>query len=149
FAQVSRAKTLCDLARAGVSAKRLRQRLQQLRKWMPELDDSQLAVIERDGEMLVRLKDGQLAEPTGQLQFDFDEATSSLVIEAQSKNMTGDDWFDRAREHEANGRLSEAAQAYREALLQDGPHPDVCFNLANVLYASGQKQQAAERYHQA
>src|SRR5437867_522053 len=52
FQQVSRAKTLGDLARAGVSAKRLRQSLQQLRKWMPELDDSQLAVIERDGEML-------------------------------------------------------------------------------------------------
>ena len=41
------------------------------------------------------------------------------------------------------------AHAYREALLQDGPHPDVCFNLANVLYGLGQKQQAAERYHQA
>jgi tetratricopeptide (TPR) repeat protein len=149
FQQVSRAKTLCDLARAGVSAKRLRQSLQQLRKWMPGIGDSQLAIIERDGEMLVRLEDGQLAEPTGQLQFDFEEVVPSPAVHVQPKAMSGDEWFDLAREHESNGRFSEAAQAYREALLHDGPHPDVCFNLANVLYALGQKQQAAERYRQA
>jgi tetratricopeptide (TPR) repeat protein len=149
FQKVSRAKNLCDLARAGVSSRRLRHSLEQLRKWISGSLDSQLAVIERDGEMLVRLEDGQLAEPTGQLHFDFDEAPSSPVIKAQPITMTGDDWFDMAREHEAHGRLSGAAQAYREALLHDGPHPDVCFNLANVLYALGQKQQAAERYHQA
>jgi tetratricopeptide (TPR) repeat protein len=149
FQQVSRAKTLCDLAQAGVSAKRLRQSLEQLQKWMPSVGDSQLAVIEHDGEMLVRLEDGQLAEPTGQLHFDFEEAASAVAAEVQAKKMTGDDWFDLAREHENSGRLSDAAQAYREALLQDGPQPDVCFNLANVLYGLGQKQQAAERYHQA
>src|SRR5262249_43545212 len=75
YQQVTRAKTLSDLAQAGVSAKRLRKSLEQLRKWMPGLADplSQLSVIERDGEMLVRLQDGHLVEPTGQLQFDFED----------------------------------------------------------------------------
>jgi tetratricopeptide (TPR) repeat protein len=147
FQQVSRAKTLSNLARTGVSTKRLRHSLEQLRKWMPGLVDSHLAVIERDGELLVRLEDGQLAEPTGQLQFSFEEVAPCLVD--VEKEMTEDDCFDLAREHEASGRLSQATQAYREALLQNGPHPDVCFNLGNVLYALGQKQQAAERYYQA
>jgi tetratricopeptide (TPR) repeat protein len=151
FQQVTCAKTLSDLAQAGVSTKRLRQSLEQLRKWMPRMADplGQLTVIERDGEMLVRLEDGQLAEPTGQLHFDFEESKPSISVEMTPLKRTGDEWFDLARAHEANGRLSEAAQAYREAILADGPHPDVCFNLANVLYALDQKEQAAERYHQA
>src|SRR5207249_10378154 len=90
FQQVSRAKTLCDLTQAGVSAKRLRQSLERLRKWMPGIGDSQLAVIERDGEMLVRLEDGQLAEPTGQLHFDFDEAAPAVAAEMQPKKKTAD-----------------------------------------------------------
>src|ERR1700745_2864384 len=89
FQQVSRAKTLCDLARAGVSAKRLRQSLEQLRKWMPAIGDSQLAVIERDGEMLVRLEDGQLAEPTGQLHFDFEEAAPAQIVAGASNQRIG------------------------------------------------------------
>ena len=154
FQQVTGAKTLCDLAQAGVSTKRLRQSLEQLRNWMPRLDDplGQLAVIERDGEMLVRLEGGQLAEPTGQLHFDFEDSQSSLApLTTHHSPLTtsGDEWFDLAQVHEANGRLPEAAQAYRETLLVGGPHPDVCFNLANVLYALGQKEQATERYYQA
>jgi hypothetical protein len=46
FQQVTRAKTLCDLAQAGVSLKTLRRSLEQLKKWMPNVGDpdSQLAV---------------------------------------------------------------------------------------------------------
>src|SRR5262249_46051 len=106
-------------------------------------------VIERQGEILVRLEDGQLAEPTGQLHFDFEEEISSVAVEMTPPARTGDQWFDLAREHESNSRLPQAADAYREALLLDGPHPDVCFNLANVLYAMDQKEQAIERYYQA
>ena len=151
FQQVTRAKTLCDLAQAGVSAKRLHRSLEQLKKWMPQIGDplAQLAVIERQGEILVRLEDGQLAEPTGQLHFDFEEEISSVAVEMTPPARTGDQWFDLARAHEANGRLPQAADAYREALLLDGPHPDVCFNLANVLYALDQREQAVERYYQA
>jgi tetratricopeptide (TPR) repeat protein len=164
YQQVTRAKTLSDLAQSGVSAKRLRQSLEQLRKWMPGFDDplSQLAVIERDGKMLVRLQDGQLAEPTGQLHFDFEEdppsiaasvrdqkSESDLCLLTSVQERTADEWFDLAQEHETCGRLPEAVHAYRQALLRDGPHPDICFNLGNVLYAFGQKEQAAERYYQA
>src|SRR5713226_8076832 len=115
FQQVTCAKTLCDLAQAGVSTKRLRQSLEQLRKWIPLLDDplGQLAVIERDGEMLVRLKGGQLAEPTGQLHFDFEESKPSISVEIEPPQRTEEEWFDLARVQEADGRLPEAAQAYR------------------------------------
>ncbi len=150
FQQVTRAKTLCDLAQAGVTPKRLRQSLEQLRKWMPNLGDpfSQLAVIEHDGDILVRLEEGQLMEPTGQMQFDFTEVRASIAGEAEPRKLTADEWFVLGCEHENAGRLDEAAQVYREALLQGGTNPDICYNLANVLFALGQKEQAAERFHQ-
>jgi tetratricopeptide (TPR) repeat protein len=151
FQQVTRAKTLCDLAQAGVSLKRLRRNLERLRKWLPNLGDplAQLAVMEQNGDMLVRLEDGQLAEPTGQLHFDFAEAPPSIAKRASVEDRTGDEWFELARECERSGRLQEAADAYRQSLLLDRPHPDVCYNLANVLYALDQKPAAVERYHQA
>jgi tetratricopeptide (TPR) repeat protein len=151
FQQVTRAKTLCDLAQAGISAQRLRRSLEQLKKWMPQLGDplAQLAVIERQGDILVRLEDGQLAGTTGQLHFDFEEKVSSIAVEMTPPARTGDQWFNLARDHDLNGRVRQAAEAYRVALLLDGLHPDVCFNLANVFYAMNQKEQAVERYYQA
>jgi tetratricopeptide (TPR) repeat protein len=185
FRQVTGAKTLCDLAQAGVTPQRIRRSLKQLRSWMPDLEKpfTQLAVIERDGAMLVRLEEGQLAEPTGQLQFDFAEDqqpplcispnfragepasdssrpstnacgfTNSRKREiqrgaAKPLQRTAIEWFTLGCEHEDAGRLDDAAQAYREALLQGGPDAGTLFNLANVLYALGQKEQAVERFRQ-
>jgi tetratricopeptide (TPR) repeat protein len=161
FRQVTGAKTLCDLARAGVTPRRIRCSLEQLRSWMPDLEQplTQLAVIERDGAMLVRLEEGQLVEPTGQLQFDFAEDQPPLCISPQPRGeiqrgaaepvqRTAGEWFTLGCEHEDAGCLEEAAQAYREALLQGGPDADICFNLANVLCALGQKEQAVERFRQ-
>jgi tetratricopeptide (TPR) repeat protein len=48
------------------------------------------------------------------------------------------------------GGVGEAAElAYRQALLEDGPDPESCFNLGNVLFALGRHEQAVERYRQA
>jgi tetratricopeptide (TPR) repeat protein len=180
FQQVTGAKTLWDLARAGVTPQRIRRSLEQLRIWMPSVDQplSQLAIIERDGAMLVRLEEGQLAEPAGQLQFDFaeDDETARtedketrrqgdretrtpsksgpcslspcLQVSLSSEQGTADEWFALGCEQEDAGQLSEAAQAYRQALLTGGPDAIISYNLANVLYALGQKEPAAERFHQ-
>src|SRR6185436_16910603 len=74
FRQASAAKTLCDLARSGVTLARLRRSLEQLRAWLPEAAEPlhQLSLLE-DGQFLVRLEDGELAEPDGQLRIDFDQ----------------------------------------------------------------------------
>ena len=78
FAQVASAKTLGELIRDGVSPARLRTSLSALESWFPGAKQSlaQLRILERSGELLVRLHDGSLADARGQLQIDFEEHAS-------------------------------------------------------------------------
>ena len=57
-------------------------------------------------------------------------------------------WFHLGCEYEEDGFLPEAANAYRQALQAGGPDADVVFNLANVQYALGEKEEASERFRQ-
>jgi tetratricopeptide (TPR) repeat protein len=151
FQQVTAVKTLWDLTRAGVTPGQIRRSLEQLHHWLPDVAEplAKLAVIERGGRLLFRLDEGQLAEPTGQLQLDFgDEPVPSRAV-IESGPRSADDWWELGCDLESRGRLEEAAQAYRQALLAGGPDARLCFNLGNVLYALGQKGQAAERFRQA
>ncbi len=72
FRQVSAAKLLWDLSQSGVATSQLRRSLQQLRCWMPDVENplEQLTVLERNGRLLIRLEKG-LAETDGQFHFDF------------------------------------------------------------------------------
>lgn len=151
FQQVSGAKTLSDLAKAGVSPERIRKSLGQLCKWLGNVEQplAQLAALEQSGQLLVRLEEGQLAESTGQLHFDFASQERPVLAEASRGPSTAEEWFALGCEHDQAERLTEAADCYRQALLIGGPDADVCFNLANVLHALGRKEQAAERYRQA
>jgi len=150
FQQVRWAKTLCDFAQAGVAPGRIRRSLEQLKNWMPDVDRplAQLAVLEKDGQLVVRLREGLLAEPTGQGLFDFSEEPAAATVQVASGPQTAEQWFQAGCEHEQAGRLAEAARAYRQVLRAGRRDPDACFNLANVLYALGQKEQAAERFRQ-
>lgn len=178
FRQASAARTLCDLVRAGVSLKRMRKSLERLRDWMPEADVplQQLAVLERDGQILVRLADGDLAAPDGQLHLDFEHATAPTAGEAAddtemdegsrlrigvgasaggagtatlASRRSAPEWFDLAVEQHAAGFLEEAVASYREALLAGGPDARTCFDLGGALAALGRRPEATERYRQA
>jgi DNA-binding transcriptional MerR regulator len=151
FRQVSWAKTLRKFDSAGVNPARIRRSLEQLRQWLPDVDQplAQLAILESEGRLLVRLGGGQLAEPTGQGLFDFaDEgAPSTLSVGVQPR--TAEAYFQRGCDLEQAGRLTEAAQAYRLALVFGGASAVICFNLGNVLYARGEKEEALKRLKQA
>ena len=149
YRQVTGAKTLCELTRAGVGTEAIRRSLEQLRSWYPGVEEplAQLAVLEANGKLLIRVDD-DLVEPSGQRHFDFAEPPEQINLKIQHGPVTVDEWFDLACEHEDAGRLAEAEQAYRQALLLGGPDRDIGFNLANVLYALGHKQRAAERFYQ-
>jgi tetratricopeptide (TPR) repeat protein len=151
FRQVSWAKTLCRFDSAGVSPERIRRSLEQLRQWLPDVDQplAQLAVLESEGRLLVRLGGGQLAEATGQGLFDFAEESPTPTLSVGAQPRTSEAYFVRGCELEQAGRLAEAAQAYRLALVFGGPSALSCFNLGNVLYARGQKDEALQRYTQA
>jgi tetratricopeptide (TPR) repeat protein len=151
YAQVVSAKTLTELTHAGVKSEAIRRSLEQLRRWLPEVDEplAQLSVLDRNGELLVR-HDDALVEPGGQMVFDFDGQQLepfSLTIPQNPKS--AQEWFELACQHEDEGRLPQAAESYRQALLAGGPDRDASFNLANVLYALDYKPQAIERYYQA
>src|ERR1700756_4714396 len=75
FRQITAVKTLAKLTQGGVKVARLRRCLDQLRAWFPDVEDplARLALLEQEtGHVLIRLEDGQLAEPSGQQHFDFE-----------------------------------------------------------------------------
>lgn len=149
YSQAAGARTLCQLSQAGVKPARIRQSLQQLSQWLGNVEQplNQLAALENSGELLVRLEDG-LAEPTGQRHFDFAEPTPQATVSIPEDTGTAEEWFEKGCEREDAGHLTEAAEAYRHALLLGGLDRDSCFNLANVLHRLGQEEQAAERFYQ-
>lgn len=146
FQQVSSAKTLCDLARAGIKTERIRRSLEQLKAALRDIDKplEQLAFLERNGDLVVRLEEG-LVEPSGQLLLEFDQESAVVSIEPVSAAQ----WFQRGNQHEEEGSLEDALHAYRQALLVGGPVADTVFNLANVLYELNRKEEAGERFRQA
>ncbi len=107
----------------------------------------QLAALENNGDLLVRLEDG-LAEPTGQRHFDFADPIEQSMVSRVERPATADEWFERARKHEDARRMEEAVDAYREALIAGGADATTCFNLANALAALGKRKQAIEQYYQ-
>src|SRR4029077_7712501 len=120
---------------------RVRRSLERLKTWLPSMDQSldQLSLLEKKGQLLIRMEAG-LVEPSGQLHFEFDEGHE--IIQAEP---TGpEECFESGCQLEEEGLLAEAADAYRRALRLGGPDPVVSFNLANVLYALGHKEEASE-----
>jgi len=156
FHQVAAARMLCRLTGAGVTAGRIRKSLLALKAWSPGVERSlwQLSLLERQGRILVRLENGQLAEPSGQLLFDFmaeeePQEPERPPLRVDLNPRTAEGWFELALRREDEGELEEAAEAYRRALLLAGPQAELCFNLANVLYELDRKDQAVERFYQA
>ncbi len=146
FRQVTSAKRLYELTTAGVPVARLRASLQTLRRWLPDCDEplAQLARLEHPGRLLVRLHAGQLAEPHGQLHFDFDTPAAAPLLPLA--RATAETLFEQALDHELQGQMPEAVCAYRAALALAPRDPVLHFNLANVLYAAGQPAAAAEHF---
>lgn len=155
FRQVTAARTLTNLARCGVSVRRMRRSLLSLRQWLPDADLplEQLAVIEQDGRLMVRLAEGELAEPDGQLQLDFETGPAPLKMPfLQSAHTaapkTAAQWYQQGVEQDANGYRAEAVDSYRRALKAGGPDARTSFNLANALRELGLRREAVERYEQ-
>lgn len=149
FQQVSWAKTLSNLTTAGVKPERIRQSLRQLKGWLTTGDPAaQLGLLELNGRLMVRLQNGQLAETHGQPLLDFGEQTENKIIQTSSPAKSAQDWFTTGLALEEQEKYAEASDAYLQSLITGGPDAVTCFNLANVHHKLGQKERAAERYHQ-
>ena len=145
FQQVASLKSLWEMSKAGVGQQQLKKSFQQLARWMPNLGQAPLSLLEDGGNILVRLDQG-LADPSGQLQFDFQDAEEGILRKPRETEPTSDEWHRQGIEFENNGDRKHAAAAYRRALLAGPANPETTFNLGNVLYADGQVGAAAERF---
>jgi len=146
FHQVAAAKTLSRLARNGVAPRDIRRSLERISGWLPDADRCLAQLEALEGTLLVRIADGRLAEPSGQLRIEFREEEPATL----SRRLVGtEDWFARGVHAEGEGRLEEAVRAYEKALSIEGPGPEICFNLGNALYALGRKSEAAARFREA
>jgi len=153
FCQVAGAKSLSELLRSGISTSRLRQSLRQLRSWLVDVEQplAQLTVLSSGRTLAVRLEGGQLAEPSGQLLFDFgSEPAESFPMSVPwvEESLGIEDWLREAASAEERENWPRAVHAYRQALLAGGPSAEICFNLAGALYAQGHYGRAGERYRQ-
>jgi tetratricopeptide (TPR) repeat protein len=167
FRQASRVRTLCDLTAAGVGVATLRRSLKQLQAWLPRGEGKQdefadplakLAVLERNGPLLVRLESGALAEVDGQMHLSFEppgdrEHDPTQPLQMPQFRLTvgpqsAADWHEQAVAQERAGLLGEAEASYRKALQVGGPDPQICFDLAHLLATTNRGEAAAERYQQ-
>jgi tetratricopeptide (TPR) repeat protein len=97
----------------------------------------------------VRLQDGRVAEPTGQLRFDFMHSEDAVALLSIHDGWTAEDWFAKAVEFEDLDQPAEAAIAYRKAIELEPNDPVIHFNLANSLYGCGDQRGAIESFQAA
>ena len=148
YQQVTTAKMLCELVAEGLPLARIRQGLQQVQAWLPGMESPlcQLSILEESGRLLVRLDDGRLAEPTGQLRLDFDAGPEDRALAMEGPAKSTDEWFQEAVECENQGDYCGATRAYQRAIEWEPDDPILHFNLGNVLYAAQQLNHAEREF---
>jgi len=118
-----------------------------------------------EGRQLLLRQGAGFIEPGGQMRFDFDafeESSESAVTDADGATLSIEQYLaepsvppakeevlDMAAQFEDDGRLEDAAEMYRVALSASGPAPEICFQLAELLYRMGDLAGARERYYMA
>ncbi|MHC4400021.1 MAG: MerR family transcriptional regulator [Planctomycetota bacterium] len=168
FQEVATARRLAELLAAGVSPRAIEKKLEALTRYLPDVARplAQLSVIIEGKEILLRQGSG-LIEPGGQLRFDFEAAdldegsagrpdeppggTATIALPDRDSRAeepaTLEQMCQMAAELEDHGQLGEAVDAYRAALAAAGPMPEICFEVAELLYRLGDLNGARERYY--
>lgn len=158
FGQVSAAKTLRELTDRGVPPALIRRSLRELSSWMPER--AGLSSLDVADDVVVRLPDGRLADPSGQLRLGFAPSTDrprvapvvSIARSSPADTTPSADpevWFDRGVDAEADGRPADASHAYRQAVALDPDFVEAWFNLGNAEYDVDDRRAAAIAYERA
>ena len=149
FQQVAAARSLVELMQSGVSLAKVRRAVARLTNWLPRsgLPLAELSLSAEVGCIVVRTRDGRLAETTGQLlmEFEWDDQAPSLPFSA---TVSEADAFRRAVACEEDCP-QEAAAAYRALIAQRGEHATLVFNLGNALQAADDQTGALASYRRA
>lgn len=173
FQEVATARRLAQWVAAGASPKAIERRLVELVEFLPDIQRplDQLSVLVEGKHVLLRQGEG-LIEPGGQLRFDFDSLESADELPADDENEadnvlsfaaaseTAFPLADSPRESEDSllqaayaaedaGDLPKAIDYYHTVMARDGARPDICFQLGELLYRTGESVAARERYFMA
>lgn len=166
FAELTTARQLAELHRAGIRSATIDRKLAEIRRRAPHIQRplSELAIV-LDGRQMLLREGANLVESSGQLRIDFaaleqepetEEPAATIISpavflsrgkvpsEAAPEQLAA--W---AADLEEAGDLPSAAEMYRAALASGGPQPVICFQLAELLYRSGDLAGARERYYAA
>jgi len=168
FQEVATARRLAELLAAGMSPGAIEKKLAALARYLPGVGRplAQLSVIIEGKEILLRQGDG-LIEPGGQLRFDFEAAEQQQALGETADEVPCDvhavlplalrpdgdlaptspqELCRMAARLEDEGQLEAAVEMYRAAMAAAGPVPEVCFQVAELLYRLGDLGGARERY---
>jgi len=170
FEEVTTARRLTEMLKAGVSRQEIEKSLQSLSKHLDGIDRplQQLEILERDSHLFYRDHAGFLEPRTGQRVFDFEnqDVEESEDAEQQDQNedqqvilsfevpehlperlWSPEDWFDEGCLQMDEGDLAAAIEAFRMSLIEDYDSPVTHFHLAEALYRQDKVDAALERYH--
>lgn len=167
FAEIATAKLLFQWKSKGVSVQSIQRQLSMLRNHLGvDVDLKGLPVVAVGKRLLLRQGE-TIVEASGQLHFSFDAtaegdddrpATLNFAEAAARKRPTSklqdelaslEQMIEEALNAEEADEYEVAIEWYRSALAAHGPNPDICFQLAELLYRQGDLTAARERYFMA
>ena len=153
FQEVATARQLAALLAAGASPAAIERKLAELSRYVPDVERplAQLSVIVQGQQLLLRQGEG-LIEPGGQLRFDFDALDHREQVAEEPAPVAGHcpaaerqdivigsgrDAGSGGASWRTTGSWSRRPSCYRAVLAATGPTPEVCFQLAELLYRLG------------
>lgn len=133
FREVALARTLHALTRAGISAARIGRSIRELAQWLPDAQgahaEAMLTQLETSAHspiLSVRLRDGRLADPAGQLLLDFHRETAGTPDAGTIRSFT-------APPAETGRQAAARARPNPVAAQEPVSEPELVRDLAAVL----------------
>jgi tetratricopeptide (TPR) repeat protein len=166
FEEIATARLLAQWKQKGASVHSIQRQLSLLRESLGvDVDLKSLPVVAVGKRLLLRHGE-TILEASGQLHFSFtsasdeEESPATLNFEQavaqrrparaiQPEYASLEQMIEEALQAEDADDCEAAIEWYRSALAAHGPNPDICFQLAELLYRQGDVTAARERYFMA
>jgi tetratricopeptide (TPR) repeat protein len=165
YSELATARQLVKWGNEGATVQSIQKQLTALSELSPASDRSLLQLeITSEGKHLLLRQGQSLLESTGQFRFTFDDETASeesghtisIAARATPKATNSstapvslEQMIEQAMLAEDEDEFETAIDWYRSALAAFGPNADVNFQLAELLYRTGDSSAARERYYMA
>jgi tetratricopeptide (TPR) repeat protein len=145
FKDIVAVKTIIDLKKQGLSLQRIRQILGEIKRKLPHKFSLSEAKLMVKGKRIQICLQGVKFDPYGQLYLDFRSPPSKTL--PFDKHISAQEWFRRGcRLDDSPQTLSQAEEAYLEALKLDNNFTQAMINMGNVYYLQGKTHQATMWY---